>query len=71
MGGDSVTVPVFRLGDRVQYWGGGPVMHVIAASAHHCYCHWVDAFGALQQGTFDMRNLMHASPTDSGPAPLE
>jgi hypothetical protein len=71
MDGDGIPGPVFRFGDRVQYWGTGPVMHVIATSPHHCYCHWVDAFGALQQGTFDMRNLTHAASADSRPAPLE
>lgn len=61
--------PFFRRGDRVQYRNDGPVMHVISLSTHHCYCHWVDAFGVLQQGTFEQRNLTHAAPSDSGPVP--
>ena len=67
---DRANGPTFRFGDRVQYWGSGPVMHVIAASAHHCYCQWVDAFGNLQHGTFEISNLTHAV-SDSRPAPLE
>ena len=60
----------FAPGDRVQYRGGGPMMHVISVSSHLCYCNWVDDFGALQQGTFDQRHLVHAAPPDSGQAPL-
>lgn len=61
---------VFKRGDSVQYRGGGPVMHVISASGNLCYCHWVDGFGALQQGTFEQRNLVHASAPEAGPAPM-
>lgn len=52
----------------MQYRSEGPVMHVISASGQLCYCHWVDTFGILQQGTFDRRNLVHARPVDP-PAP--
>lgn len=55
----------FCAGDRVQYRSDGPVMHVIAASEHHCYCNWVDEFGVLQQGTFERRTLRHAQSQDS------
>lgn len=66
-----MTDAVFRRGDSVRYRGGGPVMHVISATGHLCYCHWVDAFGALQQGTFEQRNLVHSAPADPAPAPRE
>jgi uncharacterized protein YodC (DUF2158 family) len=52
----------FGRGDRVQCTAGGPTMHVIAASPDLCYCNWVDAFGGLQQGTFDQRQLARAPP---------
>ena len=70
MGDDGGSGPVFRFGDRVQYWRSGPVMHVITACTDHCYCHWVDAFGDLQHGTFATHNLAHAAASESGP-PLE
>lgn len=44
-------------------------MHVISTSASLCYCHWVDDFGTLQQGTFEQRNLVHAAPPEPGAAP--
>lgn len=56
----------FRKGDRVQYKGAGPVMHVITISGDLCYCNWVDGFGGLQQATFEQRNL---TPANAGPAP--
>lgn len=64
--------PAFNEGDRVRFFGSGQVMHVIAASATHCYCNWVDAFGVVQRGTFDQRTLTHtaADSPANGDAPL-
>ena len=65
----DIRGPIFRPGDRVQYRDGGPVMHVISASAQLCYCNWVDDFGILQRGTFEQRNLTHALGSDPAPEP--
>ena len=56
----------FRKGDRVQYQGDGPVMHVITISGDLCYCNWVDDFGRLHQATFEQRNL---TQPDGEPSP--
>ena len=64
-----MTQRSLRIGDTVQYRGGGPVMHVITVASHHCYCNWVDPFGVLQKGTFDLRHLTPATLPASGAAP--
>lgn len=60
----------FKPGDLVQYRRGGPVMRVIAAAEHLCYCSWLDEFGKLQHGTFEEGNLSHSEGRDSRPASL-
>lgn len=61
--GDAAALP-FGLGDRVRSRQAGPLMHVVAATVHHCHCHWVDEFGVLQRGTFDRRDLLHGWPDE-------
>ena len=56
----ALKAPDFAVGDPVQFFPCGPVMHVIAVSTHHCHCHWVDPYGKLQQGTFEQGALMRA-----------
>ena len=62
--GDAAA-PLFGPGDhRVRARRAGPLMHVVATTAHHCHCNWVDAFGVLQRGTFDRRDLLQGWPDE-------